>query len=1067
MFDDDRSTTSGTAISSPLAQQRPWHAAWVAKPVGRALIVIVASQFMGSAAAAEIQFNRDIRPILSNNCFACHGPDSAKREAGLRLDREEDARAELESGETAIVPGDAAASALAARITTTDEGLRMPPVDSGKSLTADEVALLRAWIAAGAAYQQHWSLEPIARPPLPVVSRGDWVGNPVDAFVLARLDEQGLAPSPEADRATLARRVALDLTGLPLEPAQLNRYLNDPDPLAYEALVDRLLASPRYGERMAMFWLDLVRYADSVGYHGDQAVSVSPFRDWVIAAFNDNMPFDQFTREQLAGDLLPGATTAQKIASGYNRLGMMTAEGGAQDKEYLAKYAAERVRNLGGTWLGLTLGCCECHDHKFDPLATRDFYRLEAFFADIEEKGFYGGANVTGEWGPVMQVPTDEQAAELARLDGDLAEVRGVLDTPTPQLAAAEAAWQQAVAPAIEWTVLQPQVSTSSADATLTVSEDGSIFATGGDDQAKAETYSLIIPGPLADITALRVEALPDDSLPGKGPGRAANGNFVLTEITASVQSAVEASPTELKFAAATASFEQAKADKDNNPHGGWKIAAAIDGDAQGANWGWAILPEAGQANQAVLEFDGPPINVPAGGSLVVAIQQNYGSRHALGRFRLSATSAARPVKAAGSGLPRNIRDALAVPAESRTESQRNELAAYYRSIAPALEPFRERLAKLQKEREALNRSITTTLYTVSRQPREIRVLARGNWMDDTGEIVEPGVPASLPQPPPREERLTRLDLANWLVARDNPLVARTLANRLWAMYFGAGLSTKLDDIGAQGDWPSHPDLLDWLAGRLLDSGWDVKALVRLLVTSHTYRQASQVSPELAERDPFNRWLARQGRFRLDAEMVRDQALAASGLLVEHVGGPSVFPYQPPGYWSHLNFPVREWRNSTGEGLYRRSLYTHWQRQYLHPMLSAFDAPSREECTADRVRSNTPLQALVLLNDTEFVEAARVFAEHLLREAGTSPAERIDLAMRRLLARGARPAETQLLAALHERHLAEYRADPASAAELLAVGAHPAPAELDAAELAAWTSVTRALLNLHETVTRN
>ncbi|MBX9789030.1 MAG: PSD1 and planctomycete cytochrome C domain-containing protein [Pirellulales bacterium] len=1039
------------------------------KLLGLVLVAVPACQIAAAAAAADFQFNRDIRPILSNNCFACHGPDANKREAGLRLDREPDARAKLESGETAIVPGDTAASALVARITSSDDSLRMPPSDSGKSLTPGELELLTQWVAAGAAYQKHWSLEPIARPPLPVVSRGDWVRNPIDAFVLAKLDEQGLAPSTEAERTTLARRVALDVVGLPLEAHELERFLADPDPLSYEAFVDRLLASPHFGERMAMFWLDLVRYADSVGYHGDQAVSVSPFRDWVIAAFNANMPFDQFTREQLAGDLLPTATREQKVASGYNRLGMMTAEGGAQDKEYLAKYAAERVRNLGGTWLGLTLGCCECHDHKFDPLATRDFYRLEAFFADIEEKGFYGNAHVTGQWGPVMQVPTAAQSAELARIDADLTEANAVLNTTTPELAATQAAWEQTFAPATEWAVLRPQTSTSSADAVLTVSEDGSIFATGGDDKAAVDAYTIAIAGPLNGITALRIDALPDDSLPKKGPGRAANGNFVLTEVSASLQASADAEPQPLRFGAATASFEQLPDEKDKaNPHGGWKIAAAIDADAQGEKWGWAILPEAGQANHAVFELEGAAaLDVPAGGSLTIVLRQAFGTQHTLGKFRLLSTSAPRPVRAAGAGLPRNVRDLLANPVAQRSEAQRDELAAYYRSIAPTLEPYRQRAAKLQQAREALNRSITTTLYTVSREPREIRVLSRGNWMDESGEVVEPGVPSALPQPLAHEGRLSRLDLANWLVARDNPLASRTLANRLWKLYFGAGLSTKLDDIGAQGDWPSHPELLDWLAGRLIDSGWDIKALVRLMVTSSAYRQSSVVTPKLHQRDPFNRLLARQGRYRLDAEIVRDQAVAASGLLVDSIGGRSVFPYQPTGYWSHLNFPVREWENSQGDGLYRRSVYTHWQRQYLHPMLVAFDAPSREECTADRVRSNTPLQALVLLNDAEFVEVARVFAERLLREAGPASDERIDWAMRRLLARAARSEEKQLLAALFEAHLAQYRADAAATAALLAVGAHPAPNELDAAELAAWTSVTRALLNLHETVTRN
>ncbi|MFO0808587.1 MAG: PSD1 and planctomycete cytochrome C domain-containing protein [Gemmataceae bacterium] len=782
------------------------------------------------------EFNRDIRPLFAENCFACHGPDARQRKAGLRLDVESNAKSARKSGAVAVVPGSAAKSELIARLRATDDG-RMPPAESGKSLTPKQIELLERWVAAGAPWADHWSLTPITRPTPPAAADAAFVKGPIDPFVLDKLAERGLTHAAEADRVTLIRRLSFDLTGLPPTPAEVEAFLNDGSDGAYERVVDRLLASPHYGERMAAFWLDLARYADSVGYHGDQPISVSPFRDYVIRAFNDNKPFDRFTVEQLAGDLLPNATLEQKVASGYNRLGMMSAEGGVQPKEYLAKYIAERVRAVSGAWLGVTLGCAECHDHKFDPFTTRDFYRLEAFFADIKEQGLYSGGT---DWGPSVPVPTSAQQHELDAAEARVVAVTKRYESPTPEVAAAQFSWAVALMP------LSP------------------------------------------------------------------------------------------------------------------------------------------------------------------------------------------PVRAA----------------------------------AWRLEPRRRDLAAAEKAKADLLKSVTTTPVTLAVLPRTVRVLKRGNWMDDTGEVMDPGVPGVLPQPAAKAGRLTRLDLAGWVTAGDNPLTARVLANRLWKLYFGAGLSRKLDDLGAQGDWPTHPELLDFLAGRLIDSGWDVKALVRLVVTSGTYRQSSQATPEVREKDPFNRWLARQGRFRLDAETVRDNALAVSGLLAGTVGGPSVKPYQPPGYWSFLNFPAREWQNGRGDDLYRRGVYTHWQRQYLHPALLAFDGPSREECTAERVRSNTPLQSLVLLNAPEFVEAARVFAEAVVRQPRSTD-ERLDWAFRRALSRPIRPAERDLLADLLDKHRAEYRADPKAAGELLKVGSRPAAGDVDPAELAAWTSVTRAILNLHASVTRD
>lgn len=1011
-----------------------------------------------------IEFNRDIRPILSENCFACHGPDTRNRKAGLRLDEEEGAKARLASEGHAVVPGNLDESELLYRVISDAPDERMPPPATGKSLTPEQVALLERWIAEGAEWEPHWSLAPIRRQEPPEVDEPGFVRNPIDRFILEAHRANSLGPSAEADRVTLIRRLSFDLLGLPPSTEEVDRFVNDTGPRAYERLVDRMLASPHYGERMAMFWLDLVRYADSVGYHGDQPVSVSPFRDYVINSFNENKRFDQFTIEQLAGDLLPDATLEQKIASGYHRLGMMSAEGGVQPKEYLAKYAAERVRNVSGAWLGVTIGCAECHDHKFDPWTTRDFYRMEAFFADIQERGLYSGS----DFGPSMPVPTAEQAKELAALDAKIAEINAILDTPTPELQAAQADWEAAVAPTWAWMTLTPIEARSTNGSDLQVLEDGSILARGTAPPQEIYTVRLRVPDSLSGVVALRVEALPDDSLPAKGPGRAENGNFVLTELSVDLQRSLDSIPQPLVFERATATFEQTQG-AENNPYKAWAASAAIDQDTQGAGLGWAILGEAGLPNHAIFET-AIDLTIDEDAVLTVTLAQNHENpHHTLGRFRLSVAAAPRPVKAPGIGLPRPVRDALIVEPNRRDEDQKAILAAHYRSIAPMLEPQRAKLAALQEERDTLNGQVTTMLATVSVPPRTIRVLPRGNWMDDSGEVVLPGTPEVLPGPETAgdTERLNRLDLAQWIVSPENPLTARALANRLWKLAFGEGLSRTMDDLGSQGEWPSHPELLDWLAARLIDSGWDVKDLVRTIVTSGTYRQSSYASNALQDKDAYNRFLARQSRFRLDAELVRDTALSIAGLLTKEIGGPSVKPYQPPGYWSFLNFPTREWQNDTGLQLYRRGLYTHWQRQYLYPSLLAFDAPSREECTAERVRSNTPLQALVLLNDPAYVEAARAFAELILRYGGSTSDDRFDWAFQRALSRSPRPAEREVLRSLLEKHLAEYQADHESATALLSIGSRPIPDQFDPAELAAWTNVARTLLNLHATITRN
>lgn len=1038
----------------------------------RSSAVVLALQSICSVALANdvgklpdvVEFNRDIRPILSENCFFCHGPDKNKRQADLRLDTEQGLTGTRDPQKTvAVVAGKSAESELVRRIISADPEQIMPPADSGKQLSALQIELLKRWIDQGARYEGHWSFLTIKRPAVPMPagekSAPPAPRNAIDAFIRAGLAGAKLSPGAPADRITLIRRLSFDLIGLPPTTEQVDAFVNDKSPDAYERVVDRLLDSPHYGERLAIWWMDLVRYADSVGYHGDQDVSVSPFRQYIIDSFNANKRFDQLTIEHLAGDLLSNPTREQKIGSGYNRLGMMSAEGGVQDKEYLAKYIAERVRNASGTWLGVTLGCAECHDHKYDPFTTRDFYRFEAFFADIQERGLYSGANADGNWGPFIKVPDSEQEAALVQSDQKIAVARQALATATPELAEAQSAWETSL---VRWQVLKPETMTSAEGATLTAVGDGSILVSGT--SPATDTYTLKFNGLPKDITAFRLEVLPDDSLPMKGPGRAGNGNFVLSEFVVRYKPA-EGDEQPVALQNATASYEQVGA-ANGNPYGKWAVAAAIDNDAKGKTWGWAVMEKVGQANSAVFEAATNVVGGEQSGLTVSLLQNLNNPQHTIGRFRLSVTTAPRPVRA-DQIPPTEIAKILEIAVEQRSEAQRLQLAEHYRSFAPLLEPVRQQLAGLENNRKDLEARIPSTLITASVQPRMVRVLKRGNWMDDTGEEVRPAFPAILSSNPPGETRLTRLDLAKWMTSADNPLTARVFVNRIWKLLFGAGLSRRVDDLGAQGDWPSHPQLLDHLAGQFIDSGWDVKQLIKSIVMSDSYQQTSLASRELREVDPYNRWLARQGRFRLDAEFVRDNALAVSGLLVTKLGGNSVKPYQPPGYWAHLNFPTREWQNGSGEELYRRGLYTHWQRQYLHPSLLAFDAPCREECTADRPRSNTPLQSLVLLNDPSYVEAARAFAELILRHGGSSSGERLHFAFRRAVSRDVTPAESQVLERLLDKHLAEYKSDPAAAGELLSTGARAVPADLNKTELAAWTSVARTILNLHETITRN
>jgi hypothetical protein len=1043
----------------------------VRRPILRKLVATLGLLVPTAVWAQDpISFNRDIRPILSDNCFFCHGPDKNKREADLRLDTSEglhgiESRPGIESKPGVIVPGKPQESLLIERILSEDPQDHMPPASSGKKLTAEQIELLKRWVAQGGKYEGHWAFLPrkVAGQAGGAIALSDQqIRDRIDGLIAGDLAKQGLVPSPKADRVTLLRRLYIDLIGLPPTENQVQEFLADNSPDAYQKLVDRLLASPHFGERMAMWWMDLVRYADSVGYHGDQEMSVSPFREYVIRSFNNNKPFDTFTIEQLAGDLLPAPTLEQRVASGYNRLGMMSAEGGVQDREYLAKYMAERVRNASGAWLGITLGCAECHDHKFDPLSTRDFYKFGAFFADIKERGLYSGANSDGNWGPFVKVPTEQEQQELKSIDQQMLQVQGLIDQNTPELLADFDAWQAAQVP---WTTLKADAIVSLEGATLKAMPDGSFLASGKN--PSTDSYLFTSSQLPAGVTAFRLEVLPDDSLPSKGPGRAGNGNFVLTEFV--VHHRLANGPTNnVSLANPSATYEQIGA-IEGNPYGKWSAEGALDNDAKGRKWGWAVMEKVGKPQAAIFET-AEDLKIGPGDSIVVGLWQNLDNpQHTIGRFRLSATTAKRPVQASTS-LPTELEGVLAKSQADRSDDERAKLLAYYRSIAPRLEPQRTELAALRKNREELEKRTASTLVTEAVPPRMVRVLARGNWMDESGEVVLPAFPQSLATltagvTPDSSGRLTRLDLAKWIVDPNHPLTTRVVSNRLWKLFFGAGISRKLDDLGAQGEWPTHPELLDELAQWMIDTGWDVKRWIKTVVMTESYQRSSNALSDVRDKDPYNRYLARQSRFRLDAEMVRDNALSVSGLLVTKLGGRSVRPYQPPGYWAYLNFPQREWQNGAGEELYRRGLYTHWQRQYLHPSLLVFDAPNREECTAERPRSNTPLQSLVLLNDPAYIEAARSFAELIARHTGDVSAK-LEYAFQRALSRSPSDKEKEVLVGLYTSHFEQFKSQAAAAKDLLSVGSRPAASDIDSAELAAWTSVARALMNLHEFITR-
>jgi hypothetical protein len=824
-----------------------------------------------TAPAGAIDFNRDIRPILSDKCFACHGPDDKTRKARLRLDERDDAIRPARSGATPIAPGKPDESEVLARVLASDPADRMPPPETGKSLSPEEIERLKRWIADGAPYEGHWAFTPPVRPPVPLGPADDpWIRNPIDGFILERLRAEGLSPSPEADRATLIRRATLDLTGLPPSPDELDAFLADPSDTAYDHLVDRLLESPRYGERMAVEWLDAARYADTHGYHLDSGRDMTAWRDWVIRAYNDNKPFDEFTVEQLAGDLLPNPSRDQLIATGFNRNHMINYEGGAIAEEYHYAYLVDRVNTTATVWLGLTMACAQCHDHKYDPISLKEYYQFLAFFNQVPENGLDGNR---GNAAPLIRLSTPELDQELERLRAQAKEAEARWDAAIPEIDAAQEAWDESR----EW------------------------------------------------------ESIKD--------------------------------------------------------------------------------------------------------------------------------------------APEPVRKALATSRAERTPEDEKKIRQYYRErVSETAKTLRAAIDSARKAAQEFEARIPTTMVMASlEKPRETRIRMRGQY-DQLGETVQPGAPAALP--PMGDLPPDRLGLARWLVDPRHPLTARVTVNRVWQMFFGTGLVKTPEDFGSQGAWPSHPELLDWLAREFVDTGWDLKRLQRLILTSATYRQSSRVTPEALAADPENTLLARAPRLRLPAEFIRDQALELAGLLHGPLGGASVFPYQPPGLWAELSmredsdrFSAQVFVPSKGADLYRRSMYTFWKRSSPPPQLSTFDAPNRETCTVKRPRTNTPLQALILLNDPTYVEASRKLAERLMQRPG-GDAERVAWAFRLATSRYPTAREHTVLLRILQEQRAHYRSRPDAAEALLSNGDSPTAPGLDRAELAAWTLVASTLLNLDETITR-
>ncbi|MDB5355849.1 MAG: hypothetical protein JWN24_2302 [Phycisphaerales bacterium] len=1149
-----------------------------------------------STSADAVDFVRDVQPILQSSCYKCH--DAAKHKGGMRLDSKATAFIGGDSGEPSLVPHDPDHSKLITLVRGDDPNSVMPP--KGDRLSKQQIDLLTRWVKQGANWPDgvdhpgqaltHWSFSKPVRPALPDVKRKDWVRNPIDAFVLARLEKEGLAPNPEADRYTLIRRLSLDLIGLPPTAQEVEAFVSDKSPDAYEKLVDRLQANPHYGERWSRMWLDCARYADSAGYGSDPLrMTCFRYRDWVIAAFNQNLSYDRFTVEQIAGDLLPNPTTEQLIATGFNRNTMTNTEGGTDPEEFRTAAVKDRVDTTVQTWMGLTMGCAQCHTHKYDPITNREYYQLFAIFNQTED------ANRADE-SPTISTPSAEDQTRIANLKSRIAAAEAKLNKPD-EWAEAQAQWERSLPDQNpEWVSLDPQSFTSTGGASLAKLDDKSLLASGP--RSASDTYTVTAPTDLKGVTAYRIEALPDPSLPHNGPGRHDNGGFVLNDfgVTAAPaqpgpvrgrfvrielpghlkilhlaevqvlhgadnlalkgtakqsttdfggdakfaidgitdgdfpkhptshtaesdnpwwevdlgaeqeldkiviwnrtdsglqgrlsdfrvlvldekrgptwESAIGSAPNptlEIDLAAPRAiALKNASDSFHQTEQGEWPASKAIDKDG-GPQSGWAIWPQVGKAHAAVFEV-ASSFGTDAPVVLTFTLKQTFPDAP-LGRFRISATTSKRPVRV----LPSVVADALAIAPEQRGDEQKAKVFAYFTSVAPELQAQREKIAALKKELDGVKPSMTAIMRELPKDKRrECRVLIKGNFLAK-GPVVQPAVLAAF-NPLPQDAPTNRLGLARWIVDRENPLAARVAVNRFWAQIFGVGIVETQEDFGTQGQPPSNQQLLDWLAVEFQDGGdgpagsaqsaWDMKALVKLMVTSAAYRQSSRVSPEALEKDPKNRLISRGPRHRLEAELVRDQALALSGLLSEKMFGPSVFPPQPDGLWQAAFNGERTYPTSKGEDKYRRGIYVFWRRTVPYPSMSAFDAPSREICTLRRIPTSTPLQAFVTLNDPVYVECAQALARRIVKEGGDSVEQRATYALNLCLCRPPEPQQVARLVSLYNEQVEHYRSKPAEAEKIATAPIGPLPAGTEAADVAAWTVCSNVLLNLDGVLTK-
>jgi len=1049
------------------------------------------SPLVGTSKNFKPEFDRDIRPILAENCYPCHGPDQNKRKAKLRLDRQEDALKALPNGDFAIVPKDLAKSKLVARVSSKDPEEVMPPVKTGKKLTPQQISWLVRWISQGATWQNHWSFIPPHRPAVPQVKHKRWPRNPIDNVILAKLESEGLKPTPEADRAILLRRVSLDLCGLPPTPEQLRAWSSQPDPVS--AAADELLASPHFGERMASDWMDLARYADTHGFNNDVMRSMWRWRDWVIDAFNRNLPYDQFITEQLAGDLLPNPSLDQLIATGFNRNHGINSEGGIIDEEYRVEYVADRVRTTSIAWLGLTMECARCHDHKFDPVTQKDFYRFFAFFNNIDETGEDGRvANAA----PILPAPTFQQQQEMARQRAAMASaadrMQSLLSAQNWNDISCED-WLKASAEtngALSTNQLISLDLRSYTEATHTITNPA------GDKPFEVRGALATSNGPLNERalvfdgkTDLRTESLPKaDGAKGWAfsawvrRDRAAEAPIFSTanfSVPPSAENYAEglqirmtdSGALDVRFAHRWPGYSIQIRTRETLALGDWhSVVVRFDGSTLAK--GLRVILNGAECSRDVIHDDltgQVNLSTPA----VLGASDEQGVTKFTGALAsVELISAPAPLgDLADTSRRASLRFAAETPPEERSATQIDQLRRAWLEknqpkFAGAMSAFRSaRSAVLALEREAPSTMVMRELP----QERPTFVLFRGQY-DAPRDPVQPDVPEfllSFPKAAPRD----RLGLARWLTDPANPLTARVIVNRFWQSIFGTGLVKTSENFGYQGELPSHPELLDWLAVDFVENGWNVKRLMRLMVTSATYRQDSRSRPELNERDPENRLLAHGPRQRLTGEMVRDQALFLSGLLHDEIGGPPVYPYQPTNLYKGIvvaaDYPGTSYTESSGDGLYRRSLYTFWKRTVPHPTLSTFDVPDREVCTARRPKTNTPLQALATMNDTFQLEAARKLAERMLRDGGNTAPERLNYAFRLATARKPKAEESKALDSLLERRLKVYREDPQAAQTFISVGASKPDAKLDPVELAAYANLASLILNLDETITRN